>query len=262
MLVDSHCHLDFSVLSKDRDGVLARARAAGVGCFLTAGTTLTEFPKIREIVDVYPDVYGSVGIHPHEAEKPGEKVTAEDLVALADHPKIIGIGETGLDYFYDHAPREAQQRNFRAHIRACLKADLPLIIHTREAEEDTAQILREETAKSGSPLRGVFHCFSSDRWLGEEGLKRGFYVSFSGMITFKKAEAVRAFAKDVPLDRILVETDAPYLAPEPFRGKDCEPAYVARTADFLAELKGIDPAQFAQQTTENFFNLFTKARRP
>ncbi len=259
MFVDSHCHLDFGALAAQRDEVLDRARAAGVGRFVTIGTSRTDFSRVLSIAETQEDVYASFGVHPHEAEKPGEAVSCAEIIALTAHPKVIGIGETGLDYFYDHAPREAQQRNFREHIRACVRTGLPLIIHTRQAEDDTLSILREERAGREDKLSGVFHCYSSSRALAEAGLEMGFFFSFSGMITFKKSEELREIARDVPLDRLLVETDAPYLAPEPYRGKICEPAYVVHTAARLAEIKGISPEEIERVTTQNFFRLFKKA---
>lgn len=262
MLIDSHCHLEFGKLSHDLDGVLTRARAAGVGRFLTIGTTRSAFDKVKEVAEKYDDVYCSVGVHPHEAEKEGEDITAAELVAFTAHPKVVGIGEAGLDYFYDHAPREAQARVFREHIRAAMQTGLPLIIHTRDAEADTIRILQEERAANAGTLRGVLHCYSSNMELARFGLSIGFYVSFSGMITFKKSENVREVAAIVPLERLFVETDAPYLAPEPHRGQICEPAYVADTARFIATMRNLPLADFAEATTRNFFDLFTKVPRP
>lgn len=262
MLVDSHCHLDFEELAKDLDGVVARARAAGVGCMQTIGVSKPEFPKVRAIAEAYDDVFFSLAVHPHDAEKEGQDVTVEELIELSRHPKAIGIGETGLDYFYDHSPREAQQRNFRQHIRAAMATRMPLIIHTRDAEADTIAILREERQGHEGDLTGVLHCFSSAREMAEYGLEIGFYVSFSGMITFKKSENIREIAKDIPMDRLLVETDAPFLAPIPYRGKTCEPAHVVQVAQCLAEVKGVSFEEIARVTTENFYRLFPKAVRP
>jgi len=262
MFVDSHCHLDDAALAQDLDAVLARARAAGVGRSVTIGCSRDEFAKALAIVEKHEDVYACLGVHPHEAEKEGQKITAEELVKLARHPKVIGLGETGLDYFYDHAQREAQQRNFREHIRACKEACVPLVIHTRQAEEDTIRILKEEGAGEGSGLAGVLHCFSSRRDMADYGLESGFYLSFSGMITFNKAEDIRAIAATVPMDRLLIETDAPYLAPAPHRGKTCEPAHVVHTAQKLAEVKGVSFDAIEKATTENFFRLFGKVARP
>jgi len=258
MLVDSHCHLNYSSLAKDRDNVIDRARQAGVVCLLTVTTGMKSLPETREIIKTYDDVFGTVGVHPHHITEEGENITADDLIKLSNEPKIAGIGETGLDYFYDHAPRDEQQRVFREHIRACLATGLPLIVHSRDAEDDTIRIINEERAGQGGKLKGVMHCFSSRRKLAEEALAMGFYISVSGILTFKKSEELRSIIRDVPLDRLLVETDAPYLAPEPYRGKICEPAYVVHTARVLAEVKGVSYEEIAKQTTTNFFRLFDK----
>jgi TatD DNase family protein len=259
MIVDSHCHLGFEKLSEGIDDVVSRARAAGIGRIVTIGTTRGEFQKTIEIAEQYDDVFCALGIHPQVAEKEGEEIDESHLVELMQHPKVIGIGETGLDFFYDSAPHDAQERVFRTHIRAAIKTGLPLIIHTRDAEEATIRILSEERKGHENELKGVFHCYSSNAKLASYGQKIGFYFSFSGMLTFKKSDNVRDVAKDVPLDRLLVETDAPYLAPEPYRGKTCEPAYVAHTCARLALVKGITPDEMARRTTENFFALFGKA---
>lgn len=261
MLIDSHCHLDYPALVKDREGVVARARKAGVARMVNIGTTRHGFNQVRTTAEQFDDVFCSVGVHPHHVHEEGEMLTADNLVKLADHPKVVGIGETGLDYFYNHGPREMQQISFREHIRAGIAADLPIIIHSRDAEEDTARILREEGVGSAKP-KGVLHCFSSRRILAEEALALGFYISLSGILTFKKSEELRAITRDVPLDRLLVETDSPFLAPEPHRGKICEPAYVSDTARVLANIKGVSPETIAAQTTENFFKLFSKVSRP
>ncbi len=261
MLVDSHCHLDFDDFKDNLDEVLNRAREAGVGHFLTIGISKPEFPKLQAIAEKYDDVSFSIAVHPHEAEKEGEEITTEELIKLVDHPKIVAIGETGLDYFYDHTPREAQQRNFREHIRACIATGLPLIIHTRDAEEDTIRILSEERKGHEDKLTGVLHCFSSKREMAEYGLEIGFYVSFSGMLTFNKSQDIRDIAKDIPLDRLLVETDAPFLAPVPYRGKVCEPSYVVETAKYLAKVKDLPFNELEQATTDNFYRLFTKVSR-
>ncbi|MFA5040331.1 MAG: TatD family hydrolase [Bdellovibrionales bacterium] len=253
MLIDSHCHLDFPALAKDREGVLARARDAGIGRMLNVCTRRHEFVSLRATAEQNVDVFFSLGVHPHHVSEPGEEITVEELVEAAQHPKAIAIGETGLDYFYDRSPRDAQERSFRNHIRAAKEADLPVIIHSRDAEEDTLRILKEEGCNSG-----VLHCFSSRRFLAEEGLVLGLYVSFSGMLTFKKSEELRYVARDIPFDRLLVETDAPFLAPEPYRGKICEPAYVVKTAEALATTKGMGLNEMARQTTVNFFRLFRK----
>jgi TatD DNase family protein len=253
MLIDSHCHLDFPVLVKDRDGVIARARAAGVARMVNIGVTLRDFPTVRATADSLDDVFCSVGVHPHHVAEEGESVTTEQIIALAAHPKVVGIGETGLDFFYDTAPREVQEDSFRRHIRAAQATKIPLIIHSRDAEADTIRVLKEE-----GDVTGVMHCFSSGRMLAEEAVKIGFYISLSGILTFKRSQELRDIVRDVPLDRLLVETDSPYLAPEPYRGKPCEPAYVTRTAQVLAEVKGVSYDEIARITTENFFRLFTK----
>src|SRR5712691_1298997 len=256
MLVDSHCHLDFPDFAAERDAVVERARAAGVGTMLTIGTRLDQFPGVRAIAEAYDDVWCSVGAHPHEAADHAA-TTAADLAMLAAHPRVVGIGETGLDFHYDHSPRDVQEQVFRAHIAASQLSGLPLIIHAREADDDVARVLREER-----PPPGVLHCFSSGRALAEAALDLGFYISISGIITFRNADELRAIVRDVPLERLLVETDAPYLAPVPYRGRRNEPAYVAATAACVAALKGIAPDELAAATTENFFRLFHKAVRP
>jgi len=256
MLVDSHCHLDFADFGEERDAVVARARAAGVGTILTIGTRLDEFPKVEAIAEAYPDIWCSVGAHPHEAADHAA-TTAAELAVLAAHPRVVGIGETGLDYHYDHSPRDVQQRVFRAHIAAARESRLPLIIHAREADDDIARVLREEGAAAG-----VLHCFSSGWGLAEASLDLGFYISISGIVTFKNADELRAIVRDVPLERLLVETDAPYLAPVPYRGKRNEPAFVTATAAAVAALKGVSPEELAAVTSDNFFRLFAKARRP
>src|SRR5882762_6857552 len=253
MLVDSHCHLDFADFAEERDAVVGRARAAGVGTMLTIGTRLDQFPGVRAIAEAYPDIWCSVGAHPHEADDHAA-LSAEDLAALAAHPRVVGIGETGLDFHYDHSPREVQERVFHSHIAASQASGLPLIIHAREADAEIARILHEERATAG-----VLHCFSSGRALAEAALDLGFYISISGIVTFRNAEDLRAIVRDVPLDRLLVETDAPYLAPVPYRGRRNEPAYVAATAAAVATLKGLDPQHLATATCENFFRLFTRA---
>ena len=259
MLVDSHCHLDFDDFGSELPEVIARARRAGVGTMLTICTKVTEFGEVRGLAEANRDIWASVGIHPHEAATQPATDTAA-LVEMARHPKVVGIGETGLDFYYDHSPRDRQEASFRAHAAAARATGLPLIVHTREADERTEAVLAEEAAEGG--LTGVIHCFSSGRQLAEKALDLGFYISLSGIVTFKKAEDLRAIASDVPLDRLLVETDAPYLAPIPHRGKRNEPAFVVHTAAVVAELKGIAPDELARRTTENFFRLFSKARPP
>ncbi|MDX2144209.1 MAG: TatD family hydrolase [Rhodospirillaceae bacterium] len=256
-LVDSHCHLDFPELAAQQDAVMDRARAAGVGHFLTICTHVTRAESIRAIADKYADVSCTVGIHPHEAGKEPAVDTAK-LLALAEHPKVVGFGETGLDFFYEHSPRADQDRSFRVHLAAAREARLPVVIHTRDADDETAATIAEEMGKGR--FTGLIHCFSSGLQLAETALKFGLYISFSGIVTFKKADTLRDVVKAMPLDRILVETDAPYLAPVPHRGKTNEPAFVAHTAALVAELKGIGRDELAQRTTENFFRLFAKAK--
>lgn len=255
LLVDSHCHLDFPEFSADRDGFVTRAVDAGVGIMQTICTKITEFPKVLAVAEAYDNIYCSVGIHPHEVETQPE-ITAEDIIRYANHPKVIGIGETGLDYYYEHSPRELQQRSFRAHIAASRVTGLPLIVHTRDADEDTMAILEEEMQQGAFP--GLIHCFSSSRSLAERSLHIGLYISISGIVTFKKATELQAIVKDLPLDRILVETDAPYLAPVPMRGKTNEPAFTRYTAEYVATLKNIPLSEVAEVTTSNFFTLFKK----
>lgn len=259
MLVDSHCHLDYLDRDGDLDEVVARARRAGIGRMLTICTKVTEFETIRGIAEKYDDVWCTVGIHPHEAEAE-PAVTTEKLVELARDPSVAGIGETGLDYFYEHSPREQQQASFRAHIAASRQTGLPIIVHTRDADDDTANILEDEYAKG--PFPGVIHCFSTGRELAERALAIGFYISLSGIVTFKKAEALRETAAILPIDRLLVETDAPYLAPVPNRGKRNEPSYVVHTAAALAELRGVSVNEIETFTTDNFFHLFNRVSRP
>ena len=261
MFVDSHCHLDFDQFDADRDEVLARAREVGVERFLTISTSMKSFPKVLQIAESYDDVYCSIGVHPHDAEKEGEQISAKELISHLNHPKIVAIGETGLDYYYEYAPRDAQQRNFRRHVRACIASETPLIIHTREAEDDTIAILKEERKGHESELRGVLHCFSSNSAMAEYGLEIGFNISVSGMITFKKSEEIRDIIREVPLDHLMIETDAPYLAPVPHRGKLCEPAHVVNTAKALAELKKVSIKDLAIATTENFYHLFSRIKR-
>jgi len=256
MLVDSHCHLDFPDFAEERADVMARARTAGVGCILSISTKLSTFPAVRALAESNPDVFCTVGIHPHEAE--AERLdNAETLVEAARHPRVVGIGETGLDYHYEHSDRAIQERVFRAHIAASRTSQLPLVVHAREADADIANILKEEHGQGAFP--GLLHCFSSSAELAYAALEIGFYISFSGILTFKNADSVRAVARRVPQNRLLVETDAPYLAPVPNRGKRNEPAFVVHTARALAELRGESPDALAATTTENFFRLFGKA---
>ena len=256
MLVDSHCHLDFPDFAAERPAITARARSAGVETMLTICTRLDEFEGVRAIAEADDDIWCSVGVHPHEA-KDHTNLVAQDLAALAEHPKVIGIGETGLDFHYDLSPRDVQEHVFRVHIAASRETGLPLIIHAREADDQVARILNEK-----KPPPGVMHCFSSGRALAEAALALGFYISISGIVTFRNAEELRAIVRDLPLDRLLVETDAPYLAPVPYRGKRNEPAFLAATAATVAELKEIELRHLAEITSANFFRLFAKARAP
>jgi len=259
MLIDSHCHLDYLARDEDLDDVVARARDAGLGGMVTICTKVSEFDDIRGIAEKYDDIWCTVGIHPHEADAEPE-VSAERLIELAAHPKVVGIGECGLDYYYEHSSREAQQRSFRAHIAASRVTGLPLIVHTRDADDDTAAILHEEYAKG--PFTGLIHCYSTSQELAEKSLEIGFYISLSGIVTFKSAESLRETVKTLPNDRVLVETDAPYLAPVPKRGKRNEPAFVIYTAAAVAELKDMSVDDLTAATTANFFRLFSRARPP
>jgi TatD DNase family protein len=256
MLVDSHCHLDFPEFAPELDAVVRRAGEAGIGWMLTICTHVTKFDQVLKVAETYPNVFCTVGIHPHEAGSEPE-TTARRLIELAKHPKVVGFGESGLDYFYEHSPRADQQRSFRAHIEAAREAGLPLVVHTRDADEDTGRILAEEQAKGA--FKGLLHCFSSGQALAERAVGLGLYISFSGIVTFKKAETLRDTAKLLPMERILVETDAPFLAPEGKRGKRNEPAFTAITAARVASLKGLAEDEFARITTDNFFKLFSKA---
>jgi TatD DNase family protein len=256
MLIDSHCHLDYYT-DAERPDVLARAAAAGVAGMVTIGTTLAQSRRLPAIAAAQPALWCTVGIHPHHAaEEPVP--TPADVAALAGDPKVIGIGESGLDYFYDRSPRDVQQAGFRAHIRAARLAGLPLAIHARDADADIAAILQDER-DSGGDFQFLLHCFSSSRMLAEAAIALGGYVSFSGILTFPKSHELREIARDLPADRLLVETDAPYLAPVPFRGRRNEPAYVAHTARVLAGVRGLEPAALASLTTANFHRLFRKA---
>ncbi|MCB4821656.1 TatD family hydrolase [Roseicella aerolata] len=257
MLIDSHCHLDYYVEAEIED-IVARARAAGVGRMVTIGTRVQQAAAVKALAGRFPDVWGTVGVHPHNAGEEEGMPTVEEIAALADHRKVIGIGEAGLDYFYDKAPREAQQEGFRRHIRAARLTGLPLAIHARQADEDILAILQEER-ESGGSYDFLLHCFSSGAELARQAVAMGGYVSFSGILTFPKSPEIRAVAAELPADRILVETDSPYLAPVPLRGKRCEPGYVTHTARVLAETRGVSQAEIEATTTENFFRLFKKA---
>lgn len=258
MLVDSHCHLDFPDFQDDFEDVLARAKESGIETMVTICTHVSKFAQVLAIAQAHDHIYCTVGIHPHNADKE-DLVSVEKLVELASDPKVIGLGETGLDYFYDQAPRDLQRQQFRTHITVARQLDLPVIIHTREAEEDTLEILREEMAIG--PFRALIHCFTASQDFADAVLEMGLYISISGIVTFKNAQDLRDAVKTVPLDRLLVETDAPYLAPIPKRGKRNEPAFTAHTAAAVAELKGISVEEAARQTTDNFFRLFSKAQR-
>jgi len=258
MFVDSHCHLDFKDFDADRAEVLARARAAKVAMMVTISTKITEAAQIISLAEAHDELACTIGIHPHEAGSQPE-TSAAQLVELSRHPKVIGIGETGLDYYYEHSPRAAQQRNFRAHIEAARLSGLPLIVHSRDADEDTADIMEDEMGKGAYPA--LIHCFTAGPELAERALAMGCYISISGIATFNSAKQLRQTIETIPLERLLIETDAPFLAPVPHRGKRNEPSFVADTAAALAELKGVSVAQLAQATSDNFFALFTKADR-
>ena len=255
MLTDSHCHLDFPEFSAELPDVLLRARQAGVGRFITISTRVARVGALKLLADRFEDVFFTVGTHPHQAAEEPD-VGAERLVELATDPKCVGIGEAGLDYHYDYAPRDVAARVFRTHIAAARASGLPLVIHARDADEDMAAILEEEMGQG--PFKAVLHCFTSSRALAETGLRLGCYISFSGVVTFKNSEALRAIAAEVPIDRMLVETDAPFLAPVPHRGRRNEPAFVADTARCLAALKGMNDDDFAAATSQNVERLFSK----
>ena len=256
MLVDSHCHLDFPDFEPELDAIVARAEAAGVAAMLTISTHVRRFERIRAVAERFPNVCCSVGTHPHYAAQERD-VTLDEIVELAAYRKAVAIGEAGLDYHYEKSPIPDQEHGFRLHIAAARETGLPLVIHSREADEHTARILEEEMAQG--PFGAVLHCYTGGRDLAMRGLALGLYVSFSGVLTFKNSGDLRAVAEEIPLDRLLVETDAPYLAPVPRRGKRNEPSYVPHTAKVLAEVKGVSEAEIARATTENFFRLFSKA---
>jgi TatD DNase family protein len=257
MLIDSHCHLDY-FSEEERPAVIARAKAAGVGQMVTIGVTMSQSRQAIAMADADPDVFACVGVHPNHAADEGPVPAPDAIAALANHRKVIGIGESGLDYFYDKAPKDVQAQNFRAHIRAAQLTGLPLAIHARDADDDIARILAEERAGGGDFLF-LLHCFSSGRALAEAAIEMGGYISFSGILTFPKSQELREIAADMPLDRLLVETDSPYLAPVPFRGKRNEPAHTVHTARLLGEVKGLAPEAIAAFTTINFRNLYRKA---
>ena len=258
MLVDSHCHLDFPDFASELDDVVARARAAGVGRMVTISTRVRKHAEVLAIAERYPDVFCSVGTHPHNAQEEPE-IDASALIALAKHAKIVAIGEAGLDYHYDTSPRGLQEQSFRQHIAAARQTQLPLVIHSRDCDADMARILQEEMGKGAFPA--VLHCFTGSRELAIKAIQLGLYISFTGILTFKRSDELRAIAADLPAERVLVETDAPYLAPMPYRGKRNEPAYVVETAKVLADACGVPAERIAAQTTENFFRLFGKVPR-
>ena len=259
MLVDSHCHLDFPQLSEQETDVVQRARDAGVEVMLTIATRLSTFNSVLDLAERHKGVYVATGVHPHNAGEEGPE-SAAPLIANSAHAKVIAIGECGLDYYYDHAPRDRQKQGFETHIEACRQTGLPLIVHTRDADTDTQSILKTELQKG--PYRGVIHCYSSSPELGHAAVDMGFMLGIGGILTFKRSDELRVTVEKVPRDRILLETDSPYLAPVPKRGKTNEPAYVAHVASQLAEIWSTDIDTVARQTTNNFFSLFTKAERP
>jgi TatD DNase family protein len=258
MLIDHHCHLDFPDFAEERDAVVARAVVAGVGLMVTISTRIRRFAETVKIADTYPNVFCSVGTHPHYAHEELD-IPVDEIVRLAAHPKVVAIGEAGLDYFYDKSPRAAQAQGFRAHIAAARATRLPLVIHARDADADVATILEEEMRRGAFPA--VLHCYTGGIDLARRGLDLGLYISFSGILTFKKSDALREVAAAVPLDRLLVETDAPYLAPGKYRGKRNEPAYVVHTAAELARVKGVSETEIASITTDNFFRLYSRTPR-
>jgi len=259
MLVDSHCHLDFPDFSTEIDDIVARARAADIGRIVTISTRVRRHAQVLAIAQRVPEAFCSVGTHPHYSHEETD-IDAGRLIAISKHPKVVAIGEAGLDYFRNNSPREAQAQSFRQHIQAARETGLPLVIHSRDCDVDMAQILREESGKGAFPA--VLHCFTGGRDLAMRAVALGHYVSFTGILTFKNSQYLRDIAAELPADRILVETDAPYLAPGKFRGKRCEPAYVTETARVLAETRDVPPDEIARQTTENFFRLFSKVPRP
>lgn len=256
MFTDSHCHLNYKGLVEDQAGVLARARAAGVSAMLNISTRASEWDDVLAVAIREPDVWASVGVHPHDADNHPD-VAAEALLERARHPRVIGIGESGLDFYYDRSDRDRQRASFRAHIAAARESGLPLIVHTRDAEADTADILADEMGKG--TYTGVIHCFTASAAFAERALELGLYISMSGIVTFKNASELAAVAAQVPADRLLIETDSPFLAPVPHRGKPCEPAFVADTARFIADLRDVPVEQLARQTSDNFRSLFSKA---
>ncbi|WP_085904876.1 TatD family hydrolase [Kiloniella majae] len=259
MIVDSHCHLDYFLKDGDLEDALTRARDVGIGCMVTIGTKLSTFDTVLGIANANNDIYCTVGIHPHEAGTEGLS-SPEILIEKAKEPKVIGLGESGLDYYYDHAPRDRQQESFRAHIEAARETGLPLVVHTRDADDATIAIMRDEFNKGAYPA--LIHCFTAGPELAKASLEMGFYISLSGIITYKSAEDIRRTISEAPLDRLLIETDSPYLAPVPMRGKKNEPSFVRHTAEALANVKKVSLQEIHTATTDNFYRLFTKAQRP
>ena len=255
MLVDSHCHLDFPDFADDLDGVVARAAAAGIGRIVTISTRVRRLGELLAIAERLPNVYCSVGTHPHNADEE-DGISTDELIELTQHPKVVALGEAGLDYFYQHASPQAQERGFRAHIAAARATGLPLVIHTRDADDDCGRILEDEMTKGS--FRAVLHCYTGGRELAMKAISLGLSISFTGILTFKKSQALRDLAAELPADRIMVETDAPYLAPGKFRGKRNEPAYVVEIARVLAGTRGVSLEHISSQTTQNFFRLFSK----
>lgn len=260
MLVDHHCHLDFPQFAEDLDGVVNRAKDAGVETLVTISTRVKNFDTYKAIAERFDNVYCSVGTHPHYADEE-HGLPASQLIDLSKHPKVVAIGEAGLDYHYQKSAAGAQADGFREHIKAARETGLPLEIHARDADEDTIEIL-QTAYKNDGPFPAVLHCFTAGRELAMRAMDIGLYISFSGVVTFKNSQNLRDIAKDVPLDRILVETDAPYLAPVPFRGKTNEPSYVVHTAAVVAETRGLTEQEFGKATTDNFYRFYTKANRP
>ena len=259
MLVDSHCHLDFPDFADDLDALVGRAETAGIGRIVTISTRVRRLAGLLAIAERFRNVYCSVGTHPHHADEE-DGIAASELIELTGHPKVVALGEAGRDYFYQHGSREAQERGFRAHIAAARLTGLRLVIHTRDADEDCGRILEDEINRG--PFKAVLHCYTGGRELAMKAISLGLSISFTGILTFKKSQALRDLAAELPADRIMVETDAPYLAPGKFRGKRNEPAYVVETAKVLAETRGVPLDELARQTSENFFRLFSKVPRP
>jgi TatD DNase family protein len=259
MLIDSHCHLDFPDFADDPDAIVARATASGILRILTISTRVRRLDALLDITARFPQVFCTIGTHPHQADEE-DAISADELIELSEHPRVVAFGEAGLDYFYQHSSRQAQERGFRTHIAAARATGLPLVIHTREADEDCGRILEDEMAKG--PFRAVLHCYTGGRELAMKAIALGFSISFTGILTFKKSQSLRELAAELPADRIMVETDAPYLAPGKHRGKRNEPSYVIEVARVLAEARGVSLEEISHQTTENFFRLFSKVPAP